>query len=813
MTTAGFSITGMNCASCVAHVSKAARSLPGVSDVQVNLARGRATVSFNPDQVTADKIADSITDSGYSARAETPDNQAGHNEGVRIQQQSDHARAWLRRAIVGLCLWFPVELAHWLLRVLYPARHALHMDLLYVSVLTSSICLTWVGSSFYKSAWKALTHRTTNMDTLIAIGASVAYFYSLVYFLGGLFRLWATPMGDELYFMESSALLALISLGHWLEANARRSAGTAIRELLSLTPETAERILESEDERRTSNVEFQTSKEKQDDAGSSLRRSTFNVQRSTFELKTQQVSVAQLDRDDKVLIRPGDRVPVDGIVVDGTSSVDESMITGEPLPVTRAPGDKVIGGTVNQDGRLIVRATAVGAQSALAQIVALVEKAQDSRPPVQKLADQIAAVFVPTVLSLALITAIGWYAWGTAHHWPTPTVWAQVAKTTCSVLLIACPCALGLAVPAAIMVGTGLGARQGILIRDIDALQKAEQIDTVVLDKTGTITQGKPAVTSVEAEDGDVDRLLRLAAAGEQFSSHPLAKAIVDFTRARGIAIPQPSSFNNHPGYGIVAEIEGLSLLIGNSALLEQHGLKPDPHRVPSGTIVHVARRDGEVYLPLGQIELRDQLKTDSLPAIARLRRMGISVAMLTGDNLPAATVIARLVNITDIHADVRPSGKAAVITELQKNAAHRVAMVGDGINDAPALAQANLGIALGSGSDVAKETGDIVLVGNSLTGVATAILLSRATMRTIRQNLFFAFIYNVLAIPLAAFGLLHPIVAAGAMALSDLTVVGNSLRLRYRKIGHFPAENPTSLPSRSNTRTYIRGMPANSKN
>jgi Cu+-exporting ATPase len=812
MTTLGFNVSGMNCASCVAHVAKAARSLPGVAEVQVNLARGRATVSFDPNRVTADKIAESITESGYSSHPDAPGDTAGTGESARIHQQKTETAAWLRRAIVGLVLWFPVELTHWILLLWFPHQHQLHMNLMYVSVFTSTLCLAWVGSSFYKSAWKALVRRTTNMDTLIAMGASVAYFYSLIYLIGGLLKLWPAPMGDELYFMESTALLALISLGHWLEANARRSAGSAIRQLLSLAPPTAERILETKVEPQPSLVSLGTPKKPDQKSAASPQRALPVAANSKAELKTEDVPVSALNLNDKVLIRPGDRIPVDGIVTDGTSSVDESMITGEPLPVTRIVGDKVIGGTVNQDGRLIVRATAVGAQSALAQIVGLVEKAQDSRPPVQKLADQIAAVFVPTVLSLALLTAIGWFVWGTAHHWSTPTIWAQVAKTTCSVLLIACPCALGLAVPAAIMVGTGLGARQGILIRDIDALQKAEKITAVVLDKTGTLTTGKPSVTAVEAEDGDVDRLLRLAAAGEQFSSHPLAKAIVDYARARHLEIPQPTSFNNQPGYGVVADIDGQTLLIGSRALLDQHNVKPEAHAVTSGTVVYLAQRSGEVFTPLGRIELSDQIKPDSLAAVARLKRMGLSVAMLTGDNLPAAAAVAKLVNISDIHADVRPSGKADIVTQLQKNSTQRVAMVGDGINDAPALAQADLGIALGSGSDVAKETGDIVLVGGSLSGVATAILLSRATMRTIRQNLFFAFIYNVLAIPLAAFGLLHPIVAAAAMALSDITVLGNSLRLRYRKIGVSSLENSASAQTPAQSRSYIRGSAAASK-
>jgi len=758
-TTAAIDIAGMNCASCVAHVSKAARSLAGVSDVSVNLARGRATVEFDPARTSVEQISEQISRSGYPSKAEQP----GEAEDQRITQQAGHARAWLGRAIIGFSLWLPVELAHWILQLFWPHAHHAHANLIWVSLFTSTACLVLVGGSFYKSAWNALLHRTTNMDTLIAMGASVAYFYSLI-------CLFFTSERDQLYFMESSALLALISLGHWLEANARRWAGGAIRELLNIAPAAALRLKENSDE-------------------------------------SEEIPVAQLQRNDRILIRPGDRVPVDGIVIDGSSSIDESMITGEPLPVTRIEGDKVIGGTLNADGRLVIRATAVGADTALSQIVQLVEKAQDSRPPVQKLADQIAAVFVPVVLLIAILTAGGWYAWGAAHHWAEVAIWAQIAKATCSVLLIACPCALGLAVPAAIMVGTGLGARRGILIRDIDALQMAEKIDTVVLDKTGTITEGKPVVTSVVGEGVDADTVLRLAAAAEQFSSHPIAKAILNEARKRGISISQPDQFNNQPGYGVSATVEGRSIVVGNQAMLDRltapppaasqtkgHGnssaadlrigatasAKP---QAAEGTTAYIAEKSSDAIHLLGSIEIADSIKPDSVTAILQLRAMGLSTVLLTGDNHTAAAAIAQQVAITDIHAEVRPAEKAAVIVQLQENSKHRVAMVGDGINDAPALAQADLGIALGSGSDVAKETGDIVLVGSSLSGVASAILLSRATMRIIRQNLFFAFIYNVLAIPLAAMGLLHPVVAAAAMALSDVTVIGNSLRLRWTKL------------------------------
>jgi P-type Cu+ transporter len=572
--------------------------------------------------------------------------------------------------------------------------------------------------------------------------------------------------------MESTGLLALISLGHWLEARARQSAGSAIRELLQLTPPAARRLSDGDGEAK-------------------------------------EVPVGELQIGDRVLVRPGDAVPVDGEVLQGPSSVDESMITGEPLPVTRDAGDRVIGGTLNLDGRLIIRVTKVGSETALAQIIKLVERAQASKPAIQRLADRVASVFVPTVLAIALFTGVAWYIWGWAHGWDSATTWARIALTVCSVLIIACPCALGLAVPAALMVGTGRGAKKGILIRDIDALQNAERINTVVLDKTGTITLGKPVVTRVESLNGmPEDQVLARAASAEQYSEHPIARAIVEAARRRGLTVRDPENFHNEPGYGVLAQVEGKTLLVGSETMLlgRDTGVSPVPStshgrdaRVTGETLVHVAsQRDGTTER-IGVIWITDQVKPDSVAAIAELHRLGLRTVLLTGDNRGAAEQIAKQVGIDDIRAEVKPDGKAAVIRELQEELAQddleasmasltsrrhpKIAMVGDGINDAPALAQADLGIAIGSGSDVAKETGDIVLVGGSLHGIAAALRLSRATMQTIRQNLFFAFIYNVLAIPLAGLGLLNPYIAAAAMALSDITVLGNALLLRRKRI------------------------------
>ena len=741
-----FDVVGMDCASCVAHVEKAARAVPGVRDVSVNLARGRARVTADT-TASPERIAAAITDAGYPAAPEQPSVAAGNVEAERLERQAHEARAWFRRAMVGIVLWLPLESLHWILYFTTTAHdhgHFAWMD--WVSLAASTVGIIYIGRGFYQGAWKALRRGTTNMDVLIAMGATVAYLYSLVAFFGYQVGWWREM--PHLYFMESTGLLALISLGHWLEARARQSAGSAIHELLELAPATAIRL---------------------EDAGH------------------HEVHVAELKIGDRVLVRPGDRVPIDSLVVEGRSSVDESMITGEPLPVPRAAGDRLIGGTQNQDGRLIARVTATGGQTALAQIVKLVETAQSSKPPVQRLADRISAVFVPAVLLIGLITAIGWFAYGQANDWTDAAIWGMIAKAVCSVLLIACPCALGLAVPAALMVGTGRGAKRGILIRDIDALQHAEVIDTIVLDKTGTITRGKPVVAEVIPLNGlSSEQVLQFAAAAEQYSEHPLAKAIVTSARERAIPIPDLDGFDNEPGYGVVATIGGQTMLVGNEALLLKHGSTTDGQQFAAGngrTRVHVARKNADGSITrLGDIAVTDEIKPDSAAAIAELHRLNLRTILLSGDHHEAAAAIAEAVGIDDVRADVKPEGKAQVIEQL-KRAGRRVAMVGDGINDAPALAAADLGIAIGSGSDVAKETGSIVLVHGSLHGVSTAIRLSRATMLTIRQNLFFAFIYNVLAIPLAAFGLLNPLIAAGAMALSDVTVLGNALLLRRTKI------------------------------
>ena len=771
---AAISVTGMDCASCVAHVEKAIRSVGGVAACEVNLARGRAVVRYDPARTDAAHVAEAISKSGYASEVEDASSQGAHAEDQRLARHRAHARAWLRRAVIGIILWLPVELIH---TVFYfvPHSHGHPIWLDWLGLATSTVAILAVGGAFYRSAWAALRQRTSNMDTLIAMGASVAYGYSVIAFGGHVLGFWTTL--PDLYFIESTGLLALISLGHYLEARSRDRAGSAIRELISLAPSTA------------------------------FRQKAGDL--NDFE----EIAAADLVHGDRVLVRPGDRIPVDGDVVEGRSEVDESMMSGESMPVAKSTGDAVVGGSTNQSGRLIVRATRVGAETALAQIIQLVETAQSSKPPVQRLADRIAAVFVPSVLLVAMMTAAGWYGWGHFHKgWPEAQVWAHMAKAVCSVLIIACPCALGLAVPATLMVGIGRGARQGILIRNIDALQHAEAVDTVVLDKTGTLTQGKPAVARIVTFDGtSEDEVLRLAAAAEQFSEHPLGKAIVNEARSRGLSLPDIDGFESESGLGVRAEAGGRTILAGSLSLLEGRGIRPDPQRLAQAmgndtagaTIVHLGVIENGRGEYVGAVALADELKADSARAVLGLHAMNLRTVLLTGDNETTARAIARQVGIDEVRAEVKPQQKAEHIRQLQGGgqgdgsaapggdanggrkvaAGRRVAMVGDGINDAPALAAADLGIAIGSGSDIAKETGDIVLVSGSLLGISSAIRLSRATMRKIRQNLFLAFIYNVLAIPLAAMGLLSPLIAAGAMALSDVTVLGNALLLKKSRI------------------------------
>ena len=737
-------ILGMTCASCVSRVEKALRTPPGVLRAEVNLATEKATVTYLPGQATRQDLVDAVRGAGYDVVEPAPG--AGEAAVAAAADAEEAARAAAYHTLklkvaVGFALSIFIFLGtmqpHW-----FPFLPAwMHNGYLLWGL--ASIVQFWVGRQFYTTAWAALKHGTTTMNTLVAMGSSAAYLYSV---LGLLFPAFFEHqgLGEPMYFDSSAFIITLILTGRLLEARAKGQTGAAIKALIGLQPKTA------------------------------------RVVRDGVETD---VPVADVLVGDRIVVRPGEKVPVDGVVEEGSSPVDEPMLTGEPIPVGKHPGDEVIGATLNTTGSFTLRATKVGSETALAQIVRLVQQAQGTKPPIARLADVIAAWFVPAVIAIATVTLVVWLVWG-----PQPALNYALLNFV-AVLVIACPCALGLATPTAIMVGTGKGAENGVLIRDGAALETAHKLDVVVLDKTGTLTEGKPRVTDVVPFDGaggaapplDEDGLLRLVAGAERGSEHPLAAAILAEADARGVATPRATAFEAIAGHGIRAVVDGHTVVAGNERLAGDAGERAALLAGQGKTVVSVLVDD----VPAGAIAVADTLKPSSATAVGRLRQLGLDVVMLTGDQEATARAIAAEAGIDHVIAGVLPQQKAAEVAALQRDGS-RVAMVGDGINDAPALAQADVGMAIGTGTDVAMEASDVTLVSGDLGGVTTAVQLSRATIRTVKQNLFWAFAYNVALIPLAAgafypaFGiLLSPIWAAAAMGLSSVTVVSNSLRLR----------------------------------
>lgn len=713
-------VEGMTCGSCATRVQRAVSRVPGVADAGVNFATGRASVRYDPSITGLDELAAEVAKYGYALRADgAQDREAAERE--RDEAETREQRRWLRRTALA----WPLGLTTMALALFVPGGNE-EPALRWAQLLLTLPAQFYSGWPFLTGAVRRARARSANMDTLVSIGTLAAFFYST----------WALLAGrEELYFETAALLVAFLTLGRYFETRVKRSASRAIRALLELGAKEARLVVDGQE---------------------------------------RLVPVERVVPGDLIRVRPGEKLPVDGVVVHGASAVDESMLTGESVPVDKTVGDQVAGATINTSGVLTVRATAVGADTALAQIVRLVEEAQGSKAPVQALVDRVSAVFVPVVAAIAALTLVVWSVAGN----PLGGLISAVA-----VLIIACPCALGLATPTAIMVGTGRGASLGILIKGGEVLQRSKRISTVVFDKTGTLTKGETTLVTVVPDEGvDEQWLLRVAAAVEAGSEHPLARAVVTGAHDRGLAVPEVTEFVSVAGHGVHALVDGEQLTVGRRRLMGERGLAM-PNELESrarqlegeGTTVVFVGWAGQVR---GLLAVADVLKDNAAAAVRELQEMGIEVAMITGDNRATAESIARQVGIDRVLAEVLPEDKVAEVRRLQDEG-RVVAMVGDGVNDAPALVQADLGIAIGTGTDVAIESSDITLLSGDIEGVATAIRLSRRTFRTIVQNLFWAFGYNIAAIPLAALGLLNPVIAGAAMGVSSVSVVANSVRLR----------------------------------
>jgi len=721
--TCELALTGMTCSNCAARVEKTLNELPGVEAV-VNFAAEKAHIRYQSDLVNPEAMVAAVETSGRYHALLITDNSRAEEKARREAYYREERRAFLIAALLTL------PLVGQMLFMFGMGGGMAHEPLpRWLQLLLATPVQFWIGGRYYVGAWYALRGGSGNMDVLVALGTSMAWLFSAVVTVLGMHE-------QHVYFEASATVITLILLGKILEARAKARTSGAIEALVRMQPQIA------------------------------------RIERHG---QLEEVPVATLIPGDIFVVRPGESVPVDGDVLEGNSHLNEAMLTGESLPVGKAPGSKVFAATTNGDGLLRCKATGVGGHTLLSGIIRLVEQAQGSKAPVQRLADRIAAVFVPTVCAIALATFLGW--------WLVQGDFSAALINAVAVLVIACPCALGLATPTAIMVGTGLGAKVGVLVRNAEALELAEKLQVLAVDKTGTLTQGAPAVTDLLALAELTDQqVLHLAASLEQASSHPLAEAIVAQARAAALVLVTPSDVQSVAGRGLSGVVEGRSLIAGSPAWLLEQGIALPQDSITtlqaSGRSLVAIASEGRA---LGLIGIADPLRESSRQAVARLQAQGVEVVMLTGDNAGTAAAIARQAGVKRFEANVLPADKAKAIDKLRQEG-HRTGMAGDGINDAPALAAADVSFAMGAGSDVAMEAADITLMRNDLNGVADAISLSRATLAKIRQNLFFAFIYNVLGIPLAAFGLLNPVIAGAAMAMSSVSVVSNSLLLRRWK-------------------------------
>lgn len=740
-------IGGMTCASCVRRIEKALHKLDGVTEARVNLATEVASITYAPDLIELEDLTSAVTKAGYTATprqqaaspthtaAETAAAPTGSDEDDRDRELSRMKRKWQVALVTGLAL----------MCLMYVPLYIDTMDLLMPAIfVAATVVQLWAGKDIYASAWAAARHRSTNMTTLVSLGTGVAWGYStFVTLWPGLAERWGLPL--HVYYETSLIIVALVLAGKWMEGRAKKRTAAAVTALVGLAPKTA-RVVRGDAE---------------------------------IDIPVEEVAVGDIVR-----IRPGEKIPVDGVVVSGSSAVDESMLTGESLPVDKSTGDAVIGATLNTTGSVQIRTTAVGDDTALAQIIRLVEDAQGSKVPMQRLADKVSSVFVPAVILGAFATFLLWAVFG-----PGTENFTMAITTTIAVLIIACPCALGLATPTAVMVGTGRAAELGILISNGEALEQARRLTAIVLDKTGTITEGKPALTAITTTDGWTQaQVLPLVAAAESGSEHPVAQAIVTHAHATGLALPALEAFEAVPGHGLDAHVAGRRVQVGNAAMMQRTGADVAPleelaqQAASRGETPMYVAIDGDLAAVLS---VADTVKSESAEAVAQLEALGLEVWMITGDNAATAQAVAAQVGITHVMADVLPADKAAAVARLQEQG-HVVAMAGDGINDAGALAQADLGIAIGTGADVAIAASDVTLVGGDLRGIVSSIALSRRTVTTMKQGLGWAFGYNILLIPVAAGALyawdgllLDPVLASAAMAMSSVSVLSNALRLR----------------------------------